>query len=134
MEQEAARTVAESHKAGAKGALIALILRVEAHFAHMRSPLTVENCALCRTSMEGRAMLDRALAVASKHTVPQYPVRSPMQRATDQAPGSPSDSCLGNTAKVSLNLRESSWIRNVERMVSTPVHRVLPAGRHYAMQ
>ena len=48
------------------------------------------------------AMLDKALDVASKITVQRYPVRSSVQRATNQAPGCPSDSGLENTAEVRL--------------------------------
>lgn len=100
MEEQAVRTAAVPQHM-AKLVLEALASRVEAHFAHLRSPLAVANCDLCRTSRAGQAIIDRALAVTSTHAAALYPTHSSVPRAAVRAPIYLSDGPLENTTQVS---------------------------------
>ena len=104
MEEKANRTAPVQHKLMAKWALEVLASRAEAHFAHLRCPIAVMNCNLCRTSVAGTAVLDRGLTVTSTNPAAPYPTCSPMPRLrqTSRASGCLGDSPLEITAEVSL--------------------------------
>lgn len=79
MEKQAARAAPIPHNTMAKWGLEALASRAQSHFAHLRSPFVVANCALCRTSTVGRAVPDWVWTVASTpYTSPGSDVRSQM--------------------------------------------------------
>jgi len=111
MEGQATRTTKVPHNVCAKWALEALASRVDSHFAHLRSPVAVMNCILCRTSTSGAAVVGWVLTITSTNPAAPYPIHSPMP--TMVAPGYPSDSPVENTAEVSFEspLAESSWAR-----------------------
>jgi len=111
MEEQAAWTTNVPHSLCAKWALEALASRVDSHFAHLRSPMAVINCTLCRTSASGAAVVDWVRNTTLINPAAPYPICSPMP--TGVAPGCPSDSPVENTAEVSFEspLAESSWAR-----------------------
>jgi len=115
MEEQAART-ATTQQILAKWSLQALASRVEAHVAHLRSPLAVMNCTLCRMSTAGAAVLDGPLTVTSTNPAAPCPIRAPMPRLmpTPQASSCPRESPLENTAEVGLNLHEILCARTSE--------------------
>lgn len=113
MEEQAVRTAALPDNE-AKWALEALASRVEAHFAHLRGTLSVANCALCRTSRVGLAVINMALTVTSTHAAAPYPTHSPVSRATVQAPDCHSDSLIESTTQVSLEPPRGFRTRNSE--------------------
>ena len=84
MEEQATRTALVQHKTLAQWALDALASRAEAHFAHLRSPIAVMNCTLCRTSMAGAASYgsgtDRNIDTPSGPALTGFPSKSPSQR------------------------------------------------------
>ena len=103
MEEQATRTAPVQHNTEAKWALDALASKAEAHFAHLRSPVAIMNCTLCRTSMAGTAVMDWVLTVTSTNAAAPYPICSPRSRPvqTSQASGSLGDSPLDSTVEVS---------------------------------
>ena len=104
MEGQAARAAPVQNTLLAKWSLDALASRAKSHFAHLRCPVAVMNCTLCRTSTAGIAVLDWVLIVTSTNPAAPYPICSPTPRPipTSQASGCLSDSPLENTAEVSL--------------------------------
>ncbi len=116
MEEQATRT-APVHRNIAKWSLEALASKAESHFAHLRSPVAVMNCTLCRTSTAGAAVLDWVMAVTSTNPAGPYPICSPMPRPkpTSQTSSDLSDDTLENTAEVIRNLRESSCAKDYPR-------------------
>ena len=101
MEEQATRTAAIQHNS--KWALEALASRAEAHLSHLRSPVAVMNCTLCRTSMVGATVMDWVRTVTSTNPAAPYPICSPRPRLvqTSRASASLGDSPLVNTAGVS---------------------------------
>lgn len=139
MEGQAIRTALVQHKTLAKRALDALASRAETHVAHLRSPVAVMNCTLCRTSTAGIAVMDWVRTVTSTHPAAPYPIRSPVQ--TSRASGCLGDSPLENTTEVSPE-SPREFVRWTSEFVSTPGHQqyisvercALPDGRHYSAQ
>ena len=153
MEEQATKTALVQHKTLAKRALDALASRAEAHFAHLRSPVTVMNCTLCRTSTAGTAVMDWVRTVTSTHPsesshvgasgAAPYPICSPMPRLvqTSRASSCLGDSPLENMTEVSPE-SPREFVRWTSEFVSTPGHQqyisvercALPDGRHYSAQ
>jgi len=90
----------------AKWRLEALASRAQSHFAHLRSPVAVANCVLCRTSTVGCAVLGWALTVTSTNPTATYPINSPTSTPTFRTPDCPNDSSIGNTTAVSLEFSQ----------------------------
>ena len=103
MENQAARTVSVPHTLLAKWRLEALASRAESHFAHLRSPISVANCALCRESMAGRAIMRRVFTVTGTNPGAPHPVYSPPPRPTVLTSHCPSDSLAESNVMVSLD-------------------------------
>jgi hypothetical protein len=93
MEEQAARTARLWHQYPAKWRLEALASRANSHFAHLCTPLAVANCALCRTSTVGRAVLDWVLTAMSMNPTATHPINF-------RTPGYPRDRSLETTAEV----------------------------------
>ena len=102
MENQAARTAPVPHTTLAKWRLEALASRAESHLAHLRSPIAVANCALCRESMAGRAMMGRVFTVTGTNGT-RHPVYSPPPRPTVLTSDCPSDSPAESNVMVSLD-------------------------------
>ncbi len=104
MEKQSTRTAPVQHNIKAKWALEALASRAAAHFAHLRCPIAVMNCTLCRTSVAGTAVMDWGLTVTSTNPATPYSICSPMPRLrqTSRASSCLGDSPLENTVEVSL--------------------------------
>ena len=100
MEEQATRTASVQQEL-AKWSLEVLASRAEAHFAHLRSPLAVMGCTLCRTSMVGTAVMDWVLTVTSTYPAARNPICSPRARLTPTS-SSLRESPLGNTAEVRI--------------------------------
>ena len=102
MEEQATRTALVQHKTLAKWALDALASRAEVHFAHLRSPIAIMNCTLCRKSMAGAAVMGRVRTETSTHPAAPYPIRSPVPRPvqTSRASGWLGNSPLEKSTEV----------------------------------
>ena len=117
MEEQAART-APLQQILAKWSLEALASKAEGHIGHLRSPVAVMNCTLCRTSIAGVAVLD---CVTSPN--PAAPIRSPrpMVMPTPQAFGCLRESPFGNTTEVGVE-SPREYMRWKLRIVPSPDH------------
>lgn len=102
MERQAARAPPVPHDTMAKWGFEALASRAQSHFAHLRSPFAVADCALCRSSTVGCAILDWVLTVASTNPTAPHRITWSTSTPTFRTPGCPGDSPLENIAEVSL--------------------------------
>jgi len=102
MERQADRAALELQHKLAKWRLEALASRANSHIAHLSSPFAVANCALCRTSTVGRAVLDWVWIVASTIQTATYQINWPTSTPAVRTRGYPRDNSLENTAEVSL--------------------------------
>ena len=117
MEEQAARTAPVEHIL-AKWSLETLASKAAAHIAHLRNPVAVMNCTLCRTSIAGTALLD---CVTSPN--PAAPIRSPRPTLvpTPQASGCLRGSPFGNTTEVGVE-SPREYMRWNLRIVSSLDH------------
>jgi len=102
MEREADRAARNLQNKLAKWRLEALASRANSHIAHLSSPFAVANCALCRTSTVGRAVLDWVWTLAPTNRAATYPINWPTSTSTVRTPDYPRVSSLETTAEVSL--------------------------------